>query len=170
MILVGIGANLPDGDGNMPLHTCRLAAMRLDALAGLRLRALSRWYRSDPIPASCQPSYVNAVALLGGDAGGAEPEPATLLRWLQTLEAEAGRVRNKPNAARTLDLDIVAMGEAGQTVRQSPDPVLPHPRTHERAFVLVPLLDIAPCWVHPVLRRSARALLDALPDQGVRAI
>ena len=82
----------------------------------------------------------------------------------------AGRVRGERNAARTLDLDIIAMGDAGSMVRAAPDPVLPHPRAHLRAFVLVPLLDVAPGWVHPVLRRSARDLLRELPEQGISPI
>ena len=86
------------------------------------------------------------------------------------LEAEAGRLRSVPNAARTLDLDIIAMGDGGQMVRAVPDPVLPHPRAHLRAFVLVPLLDVAPNWVHPVLRRPAAGLLAALPPQDVAVL
>jgi 2-amino-4-hydroxy-6-hydroxymethyldihydropteridine diphosphokinase len=62
------------------------------------------------------------------------------------------------------------MGEAGQMVRAAPDPILPHPRAHQRAFVLLPLLDVAPGWVHPVLRRSARELLGELPWQDARPI
>jgi len=97
-----------------------------------------------------------------------EPDPAALLRTLQAIEAEAGRVRGEPNAARTLDLDIIAMGEQGQMVRSAPDPVLPHPRAHLRAFVLVPLLEVAPEWVHPSAGVGAAELLRGLPDQGVR--
>ncbi len=170
MILIGIGANLPRQDGSTPLQSGRWAVTRLGALPGLRVAALSRWFLTEPIPRSGQPPYVNAVAVLVPEAGRAEPDPADLLAWLQPIEAEAGRVRGKRNAARTLDLDIIAMGEAGQMVRGAPDPVLPHPRAHLRAFVLVPLLDVAPGWVHPVLRRSVSDLLRDLPAQGVRAL
>lgn len=170
MIVVGIGANLPAPDGASPLEAARRAAGRLDALPGLRLRALSRWFHTEPVPPSGQPCYVNAIALLAAESGAAQPDPAELLAWLQAIEAQAGRTRGERNAARTLDLDIIAMGEAGGTVRVAPDPVLPHPRAHLRAFVLVPLLDVAPEWVHPVLGRSAKNLLDELPDQGLRQI
>jgi 2-amino-4-hydroxy-6-hydroxymethyldihydropteridine diphosphokinase len=142
----------------------------LDALPGLRLRALSRWYMTDPIPPSGQPPYVNAVASLVVTPGTAEPDPAELLGRLQTIEALSGRVRGERNAARPMDLDVIAMGETGGTVRAVPDPVLPHPRMHLRAFVLVPLLDVAPCWVHPMLRRSAGDLLRDLPPQVVRVL
>jgi 2-amino-4-hydroxy-6-hydroxymethyldihydropteridine diphosphokinase len=144
--------------------------MQLDALPDLRVVGLSRWYSTAPVPPSGQPAYVNAVALLRSDAGVAEPDPAALLAWLQAIESDAGRSRSVPNAARTLDLDIIAMGSGGQMVRTAPDPVLPHPRMHLRAFVLAPLLDVAPHWLHPVLRRPARALLGALPPQEVAVL
>src|ERR1700721_686734 len=159
MILVGIGGNLPSRDGLSALETCRRAAARLDNLPGLRLRAVSRWYLTEPIPPSGQPPYVHAVAALGVEPPNAEPDPAALLAMLQAMEADAGRVRGERNAARTLDLDIIAMGEGGQMVRDAPDPILPHPRAHLRAFVLAPLLDVAPAWVHPVLGLTAGALL-----------
>jgi len=170
MILVGIGANLPGPGGNTPLDTARWAAARLDELPGLRLRALSRWYQTAPIPPSDQPPYINAVALLGRQLPAAEPDPADLLVWLQAIEATAGRTRGERNAARTLDLDIIAMGQGGQMIRAAPDPVLPHPRASLRAFVLAPLLDVAPAWVHPGLGREAHSLLSELPPQGVQPV
>jgi 2-amino-4-hydroxy-6-hydroxymethyldihydropteridine diphosphokinase len=170
MFLIGIGANLPGQDGAPPLATARWAAARLDALPGLRLRGLSRWYLTKPVPPSGQPPYVNAIAVLAVESLAAAPDPARLLAWLHAIEQHAGRMRGERNAARTLDLDIVAMGDAGSTVRAAPDPIVPHPRAHLRAFVLVPLLDVAPGWVHPVLHRSARDLLRGLPEQGISLI
>ena len=160
MILVALGANLPGKGATSPLQACRAAATALDSLPGLRLVGLSRWFLTAPVPPSGQPDYVNGVAMLRGTA-----DPAMLLAALQAIEARAGRMRGAPDAARTLDLDIVAMGPGGGLCRAAPDPVLPHPRAHLRGFVLVPLLDVAPDWVHPVLHRSAAALLAALPPQ-----
>jgi 2-amino-4-hydroxy-6-hydroxymethyldihydropteridine diphosphokinase len=167
MILVGIGSNLPGRDGVAPLETCQWAVRRLAALPGLRLDAVSQWYVTRPMPPSGQPPYVNAVARLAVEPDSAEPDPAVLLAALQAIEAEAGRVRGEPNAARTLDLDIVAMDGM---VRTAPDPVLPHPRAHLRAFVLVPLLDVAAGWIHPVEGVEAGELLRRLPDQGIRLL
>jgi len=161
-IFVAVGANLPGPDGTPPIATCRAAVATLDALPGLRLRGLSRWYRTAPLPPSGQPDYVNAVVHLSGDA-----DPAALLAALQALEARAGRIRGMPNAARTLDLDIIAMD---RLVRDAPDPIVPHPRAHERRFVLMPLAEVAPGWVHPVLRQTVEALIALLPDQGVRVV
>jgi 2-amino-4-hydroxy-6-hydroxymethyldihydropteridine diphosphokinase len=73
-------------------------------------------------------------------------------------------VRGAPNAARTLDLDIVAMGDL---VRLDDAPLVPHPRMHQHAFVLVPLAEVAPGWRHPILHRDAAALLADLPPQRV---
>jgi 2-amino-4-hydroxy-6-hydroxymethyldihydropteridine diphosphokinase len=162
MILVAIGANLPGPDGAPPLDTCRRAAAALGRLPGYDLQALSKWYETAPIPPSGQPPYVNGVARLTGPV-----EPANLLALLQSIERREGRVRGIVNAPRTLDLDIVAIGEL---IRTAPDPVLPHPRAHLRAFVLVPLADVAPDWVHPVLGQPIRALIEALPPQQIRPI
>lgn len=162
MILVALGANLPAPDGTPALETCRRAALALDGLLGLRVTALSSWYETEPIPPSGQPPYVNGVVRLEGAS-----EPAAFLSGLMALEVAEGRRRGEPNAARTLDLDIIAMDDL---VRQAPDPVLPHPRAHLRAFVLVPLRDVAPGWVHPVLGRTVDDLLESLPPQGIRRL
>ena len=168
MILVALGANLPGPDGAPAIETCRRAAAALDALPGLRLRALSRWYATAPIPPTPGvPDYINGVALLEPRPGAAAPSPEALLAALQAIEARAGRVRPYPNAPRTLDLDLLDLD--GQ-VRAGPDPILPHPRMQDRAFVLAPLADIAPGWVHPALGRSAAELLAGLGTQEVRAL
>lgn len=170
MILIGIGANLPGKDGGSPLDSGRRAVAQLTSLPALQLVAVSRWYLSEPIPPSCQPPYVNAVAQFEGKPGPIEPDPADVLRWLHQIEAQAGRERGEPNAARTLDLDIIAMGDRGAMVRQAPDPVLPHPRAHLRAFVLMPLLDLVPDWRHPLLGLLAHELLAELTSQAIRPI
>ena len=162
MILVALGANLPAPDGTPPQETCRRAALALDGLLGLQVAVLSHWYETEPVPPSGQPPYVNGVARLEGPA-----QPAALLSALMALEAAEGRHRAEPNAARALDLDIIAMDNL---VRQAPDPVLPHPRAHQRAFVLVPLRDVAPGWVHPVLGQTVDELLATLPPQRIRRL
>ena len=163
MVLVAIGANLPDARGRDALGTCRWAAAELAALPGLRLLRLSRWYASRPVPDLDQPDYVNGVAALEGD-----PAPEALLARLHGIEAAAGRVRSVPNAARTLDLDLIALG--GLVRPDGPAPVLPHPRAHLRAFVLAPLRDVAPGWRHPVLGATVEALLADAGSQAIRAL
>ena len=162
MILVAIGANLPGPGGAAPVETCRWAARALAGLPGLSLDAVSRWFVTPPDPPSPQPDYVNGVARLSG-----APEPADLLAALHRLEHAAGRRRSALNAARSLDLDLIAMGGL---VRAGPDPVLPHPRAHLRRFVLLPLAEVAPGWMHPLLGRTVEALVATLPDTPIRVL
>ncbi|MGI4799158.1 MAG: 2-amino-4-hydroxy-6-hydroxymethyldihydropteridine diphosphokinase, partial [Janthinobacterium lividum] len=119
-------------------------------------------YRTAPIPASDQPDFINGVARFSGLL-----TPADLLSILQAIEAEAGRIRDLPNAARTLDLDLLAVGDL---VIDTPRLTLPHPRLAERAFVLFPLCDVAPTWRHPVLRHTALELRDGLPPQRIERL
>jgi len=153
-ILIAIGANLPDIAGHLPRATCQAAVEALRSLPRLHLAAVSRWHTTPPDPPSGQPDYCNGVARLEGHA-----DPAWLLARLQAIEARAGRVRSMPNAARTLDLDIIAIG---RLLRTAPDPILPHPRAHLRRFVLAPLAEVAPGWVHPGSGRTVEELLAAL--------
>ncbi len=142
-ILIAVGANLPGPDGESPLVACRAAVEAMRALRGLRVIAVSRWYRTSPVPPSGQPAYINGMVRLAGEA-----DPAWLLCRLQAIEHAAGRTRGPANAARTLDLDIIGMDDL---VRHAPDPIVPHPRAHLRDFVLRPLADVAPEWVNPML-------------------
>jgi 2-amino-4-hydroxy-6-hydroxymethyldihydropteridine diphosphokinase len=148
------------------METARQAVAMLASLPGMRLVGLSRWFETAPIPPSGQPPYVNAVAALLIEDSGAI-DPADLLARLMRIEAECGRERSMPNAARTLDLDIIGIGDV---VRDAPDPILPHPRAHLRAFVLAPLADVAPDWVHPVLGQTAAATRPAAPPQEIRVL
>jgi 2-amino-4-hydroxy-6-hydroxymethyldihydropteridine diphosphokinase len=157
MILVAIGANLPRPDGGTPFESCKAAAAAVRAIPGLTFVALSPWYRTVPTPRTDQPEYCNGMIRLEG-----EIDPLMLLSRLHEIEQDFGRVRGEPNAARTLDLDIV---DLNGIIRAVPDPVLPHPRAHLRPFVLRPLLDVAPGWRHPVLRQSVTTLLAELPPQ-----
>jgi 2-amino-4-hydroxy-6-hydroxymethyldihydropteridine diphosphokinase len=154
VILIGIGSNLAAPGFASPLET---AAAGLAALpsAGVALLAASRWYLSEPVPPSDQPWYANAVAAV---ATGLAPE--ALLDALLAVENRFGRLRGARNAARTLDLDLLDYNGAECA---GPRLVLPHPRLHERRFVLVPLGEIAPDWRHPRSRLRVGELLARLP-------
>ncbi|MEX2649956.1 MAG: 2-amino-4-hydroxy-6-hydroxymethyldihydropteridine diphosphokinase [Alphaproteobacteria bacterium] len=151
-ILIGLGANLPSRLGP-PEATLEAA---LDALArrGARILKRSCWYRSAPVPASDQPWFVNGVVEIAWDE-----TPEALLAALHAIEAELGRVRRVLNEARIVDLDLLAFGDL---VREAA-PIVPHPRLHERAFVLAPLAEIQPAWRHPTLGATAAELLARLP-------
>lgn len=163
MILVALGANLPGPDGAPPIETCRRAAAQLDGLLGCRLRGLSRWFRTAPVPDAGQPAFINGVAQLAAPPGEHPPDPVEVLRALLTLEQQHGRTRRPGSIDRTLDLDLLA---AGDRIENGPDLLLPHPRLHLRRFVLDPLCDLAPGWTHPILGRTARALLADVLEQA----
>ena len=159
MILVALGANLPGPHGESPLDTCAWAVGELGTLPGLAVTAVSRWYETTPEPPSDQSNYVNGAVRIEG-----AEDPEALLASLHEIEARAGRVRAVQNAARPLDLDLIAMDGL---VRDTA-PILPHPRAHLRAFVLQPLRDVAPEWRHPVTRLTPAEMLAALPGDQPR--
>ncbi len=153
LILIGLGANLDHPRWGRPRDTlvAALAALEKD---GVATAARSGWYRSAPVPASEQPWYTNAVAIVATDL-----DPQNLLALMQRIEQRFGRVPAARNAARLLDLDLLDYG--GKRI-VLPELILPHPRMHERRFVLQPLAEIAPRWRHPILGMSARQLLAEL--------
>ncbi|MBB3899569.1 2-amino-4-hydroxy-6-hydroxymethyldihydropteridine diphosphokinase [Roseococcus suduntuyensis] len=161
MILVGLGASLPAPNGGAPRATCEAAAQLLGELPGLRLAALSRWWESAPVPPMPgAPWFVNGVGRLEGAM-----EPEALLGHLQAIEARFGRQRPFPNAPRTLDLDLL---DHDGRVLDTPRLTLPHPRMAGRAFVLLPLAEVAPGWTHPVTGEGVAALIATLPPQEIR--
>ena len=159
-LFIGLGANLtPDGYAS-PREGCIAAVLAL-ADEGVHLSALSQWYESAPVPMSDQPWYLNAVA-----EATTELDAASTLAALHHIERRFGRVRIERNAARVLDLDLLDF--AGM-VSDSSNLALPHPRMHERAFVLLPLGELRPDWVHPVSGIAIQDLIAMIPaDQQIR--
>lgn len=150
---VALGANIGE-----PVRHLRAAVVDLDTLPGTTVVARSSLYRSAPVGLLDQPDFINAVVSVDTTL-----EPLDLLYALLAIEARHGRVRSVPNAPRTLDLDLLLHGDATMT---SPELTLPHPRMHERAFVLLPLVEIAPDVVLPGLG-PAHGFLPAVASQEI---
>ncbi len=164
MILVGLGANLPHPLYGPPAATLA-AALRHFAAEGLAVVAVSRFFESAPVPVSEQPWFVNAVARIDTAL-----DPAATLAALHRIEAAFGRVRHRRWEARVLDLDLLDYNGLCQC-GVGDGPTLPHPRMAVRAFVLHPLADLDPAWIHPVSGRSLVALrADLDPAQTIRPL
>ncbi len=178
--LVALGGNQPSRAG-APAQTL-VKAIKSLAATGLRVVAVSRFFNTACFPAGAGPDFVNAAILIAGEA-----EPTRLLARLHKIEASFGRQRDRRWGARTLDLDLIGLGDAVRPdagtfrawrdlpvelqVRQAPGQlILPHPRLQDRAFVLVPLADIAPGWRHPVTGVTVVQMCAALPAQARREV
>ncbi len=161
MIIVAVGGNLPHSKGRDVGETFS-KALGLLQNSGVMVERKSALYTSPAWPRANQPDYRNAVWTVA-TAQSAE----TLLDTLHHIERAFGRTRtdNSANAARTLDLDLIDFDGRVSGGR----PVLPHPRLQDRAFVLLPLADVAPDWRHPVSWRSVDEMIARLPaDHGCR--
>lgn len=147
-VVLALGGNLA---GDYPsLEALLEAALSGLPRAGLRLVRRSGWWRSAAWPDPTAPAYLNGVVVVETALS-----PRALLEAVFALERQFGRKRGTPNAPRTLDIDLIAYG---REVIDEPGLIVPHPRAHERRFVMGPLAEIAPGWVHPVLGRRAAAL------------
>lgn len=152
---VALGSNLGDR-----LDMLRFAVASLQDEVGVSIVRGSSVYETPPVSPIAQPLYLNAVLHLEVTL-----DPQVLLSRLQATERSAGRVRSAiRNEARVLDLDLLAWDSL---CLESEDLILPHPRMHQRDFVLVPLLELQPDWVHPRLATGVRSLLEDLPVSQV---
>lgn len=149
---IGLGSNL-----GQPVAELRRAVSELPA-RGIEVPVCSSLYRTEPVDTSDPRWFVNAVALVRFDG-----TPHELLSVCRRVEADHGRKRRERNAPRTLDIDILLLGER---ILSTPELTVPHPRLHQRRFVLEPLVEIAPEVVHPVLAKTARELLRECPDRS----
>lgn len=151
---VGLGSNLGDRAGYL------LLAVRGMLDAGLDVVRLSSIYETEPIENTQQPKFLNLVAELRGSA---LPQPDQTLARLLRIEYALGRTREVPLGPRTIDLDLLIFKDERVNTEFL---TLPHPRLHLRRFVLVPLNELVPALVHPVLKKPIRELLQSTSDEA----
>jgi 2-amino-4-hydroxy-6-hydroxymethyldihydropteridine diphosphokinase len=160
VILIALGSNRHSAVG--PPAATLAAALEALAAAGVTIEAVSRFFASPAWPDPSDPPYVNAVARVR-----TAMTPAQLMGVLHAVEARFGRERRALNAPRTLDLDLIDFD--GRVESPPGGPELPHPRAAGRAFVLAPLLDVAPGWREPISGVPAGELLGRVEAEGNRA-
>jgi 2-amino-4-hydroxy-6-hydroxymethyldihydropteridine diphosphokinase len=152
---IGLGSNLGARAGYL-----RLAIKGMVA-AGLKVTRVSPIYETEPVETFAQPPFLNMVAEIDGNA---LPEPEELLATLLRIEQALGRTREVPMSPRTIDLDLLFYRDE---TRATPFITLPHPRLHQRRFVLVPLADLSPDLIHPIMKQSVSELLLQTNDTSV---
>ncbi|NES81339.1 MAG: 2-amino-4-hydroxy-6-hydroxymethyldihydropteridine diphosphokinase [Moorea sp. SIO2B7] len=150
---IALGSNLGNSHA-----TLEYAIKTLDQIPAIKIKLCSSWYKTAPIGPP-QPDYINGCALLE-----VKLSPQELLETLLRVEQKFGRVRRKRWEARTLDLDLLLFDDL---ILETPELKIPHPRMIQRAFVLVPLAEIAPDWVEPVSRLTISELVQKLDCSGV---
>jgi 2-amino-4-hydroxy-6-hydroxymethyldihydropteridine diphosphokinase len=152
-VIVALGSNLR-GAWASPEALLEAALDEFEA-AGLHVVARSSWWKSLAWPDPAGPEYRNGVAIVE-----TELSPAEVMAALEKIERAFGRRRAEPNASRTLDLDLVAYG---RVIADEATLTIPHPRAHQRLFVMGPLAEVAPRWLHPGLGKSAESLATTAP-------
>jgi 2-amino-4-hydroxy-6-hydroxymethyldihydropteridine diphosphokinase len=152
-VVIGLGSNQGDS-----ASICRQAIAELAASPGMAKPVVSKLYRSEPVGYLDQDWFVNGAAVFDTDLG-----PRQVLDLTRRIEERFGRIRKERWGPRSLDLDILFHGDR---IVNLPELTIPHPRLHERRFVLVPLAEIVPGWRHPVSKRTVAEILAELPATG----
>ena len=157
MILVAIGSNLNSDLYGSPYNNCIEVIKFLEKY--FLVSSVSKFYETEPMPKSDQPWYVNCVICIKTDL-----KPLEILSKMLHLEIKFGRIRKFKNEPRIIDLDLLSYNDI---ILNDNELILPHPRMHLRRFVMQPICDLDPEWVHPVIKKKSKSLLKSLAKQKI---
>ena len=157
-IIIGVGGNINSEDGSHPVIICNKAIGTLMEYS-IKVEKQSKWYNSEPIPKSNQPNFFNCIVFAK-----TELNENAVLKSLHKIEEKFGRKRDKINDPRSIDLDLI---DYSGKIRCNKNIIIPHPRAHLRKFVMAPIAEINPEWIHPILKISVLEILKRLKKQKI---
>ena len=143
-LIISIGANIKNPNGLYPIQTCERAIKAIEDNQIIVIKK-SKWYISDPVPKNSQPKFFNCLIVCK-----TELDSTNVLKILLKIEKDLGRIRLKRKISRCIDLDLI---DYSSRVKKSLRLTIPHPRSHLRKFVLLPMIEINPNWKNPIKKR-----------------
>ena len=160
-IIIGIGGNIKSDDGSHPIH---IAMKAINSLENYSIQVIeqSSWYESEPIPKSNQPNFFNCIVFANTILNELD-----VLKVLHKIEHTLGRKRKTVNEPRVIDLDLI---DYSNKILSNKEIIIPHPRAHTRRFVMEPLAELDPNWVHPILKTNVYKILKKINNQKIKII
>ena len=159
--VIAVGSNIDSPEGFNPVKNCNNAINELSKF-NINIVQKSSWYLSEPIPKSTQPKFYNLVVSCSTNQ-----DVYKILKIIQIVEQKFGRLRIFENMPRCIDIDIISFNK---NVKNSLLLTIPHPRMHLRKFVLLPLLEIDPSWIHPLLKKNIKFFLKKVKYQKIKKL
>ncbi len=160
-IIISIGGNIKSEDGSHPVHIGMKAIKSLKTFS-INVTQQSNWYETEPIPKSNQPNFFNCIIFANTPLSALE-----VLNSLHKIEHMLGRRRNLENEPRIIDLDLI---DYSNTILHKKEITIPHPRAHQRRFVMEPLAELDVNWIHPILKKNVKEILTKLYDQKIKIL
>ena len=160
-IIIGIGGNIKSDDGTHPVCV-GMKAINLLENYSIQVAKQSSWYETEPIPKSDQPNFFNCIIFANTTLSELD-----VLKSLHKIEYNLGRRRKVANEARVIDLDLI---DYSNKILANDEIIIPHPRAHTRRFVMEPLAELEPNWVHPIFETNVRKILKKLKNQNVKIV
>jgi len=158
-LIIGVGGNLNSSDGLHPIQVGKKAILQMQSFS-IKVQKVSSWYVSEPIPISDQPNFFNCIVFANTYLNEFD-----ILKNLHQIEANLGRLRVNINEPRSIDLDLI---DFCNRISKDNRLIIPHPRAHLRRFVMEPIAEIDPSWVHPIQKLNAKQILSKLKKQKIK--